>query len=119
MSDRSIDDLPKPVERLRSMIQKGYADPDFKLDKCIHAMPFHYDYMRKLFRKEMGVSPLGFMTELRMQRAGELLRNWNPADRLCIGCVAEQCGFSDALYFSRVFKKHYGQSPTDYYMEFH
>ena len=38
---------------------------------------------------------------------------------LTVNEIADMLGFEDALYFSRVFKKHYGQSPSDYYKEYH
>ena len=74
-------------------------------------MPFHYDYLRKLFKKEMGVTPLEYMTNLRMKKAETMLvamwgRDYSVAE---IGAL---CGYDDALYFSRVFKKHFGCSPT-------
>ena len=53
------------------------------------------------------------MTSLRMKKAETLLsamwtREYSVAE------VAEMCGFDDALYFSRVFKKTYGCSPTNF-----
>ena len=81
------------------------------MDEAIREMPFHYDYLRKLFKKEMGVTPLEYMTNLRMKKAETLLvamwgRDYSVAE---IGAL---CGYDDALYFSRVFKKYFGCSPT-------
>ena len=80
--------------------------------KSIRAIPLHYDYLRKLFKKEMGRSTLEYLTDLRMNRARELLLDGTR--KLPIAEVAEGCGFSDALYFSRVFKKRFGSSPTQF-----
>lgn len=101
------------VEAIRAAIIRNFANPGFELDKAIRQMPFNYDYLRKLFQKEMGLTPLKYMIDLRMKRAGEMLaaawtREYSVAE------VAENCGFSDALYFSRVFKKYYGCSPTEF-----
>ena len=112
MKDRSKDGLSKAVEQLRDMILESYADPYFDLEKSIRAIPLHYDYLRKLFKKEMGRSPLEYLTDLRMNRARELLLDGTR--KLPIAEVAEACGFSDALYFSRVFKKRFGSSPTQF-----
>ncbi len=101
------------VERIRSSILQSYSNPAFELDQVIRQMPFNYDYLRKLFQKEMGLTPLRYMIDLRMKKAGGMLtaawtREYSVAE------VAENCGFSDALYFSRVFKKYYGCSPSEF-----
>jgi len=76
-------------------------------------MPFHYDYLRKLFKKEVGVSPLEYLTELRMKSAETLLTAmWT--NEYSITEIAQMCGFADSLYFSRVFKKHFGCAPSNY-----
>lgn len=62
------------------------------------------------FRQHFGCSPMEFVTQLRMHYAVELMAT----TALRIGDVATQCGYEDALYFSKVFKKFYGQSPTAY-----
>lgn len=109
----SNDYFSEPVEHIRSEILKRYANPEFELDVLIHSMPFHYDYLRKLFKKEMSVTPLEYLTNLRMKKAEGLLSvMW--ANEYSISEVAGMCGFEDPLYFSRVFKKHFGCSPSTY-----
>ena len=110
---RSNNDFSAPVERIRGLIINNYADCDFALDEKIREMPFHYDYLRKLFKKEVGVSPLEYMTSLRMKSAETLLTAmWT--NEYSITEIAQMCGFEDALYFSRVFKKYYGCAPSNF-----
>lgn len=102
-----------PVEQLRGLIINHYAEPDFALEAAIRAQPFHYDYLRKLFKKEMGVTPLEYLTGLRMKKAEILLSSlWTR--EYSVGEIAELCGYDNALYFSRVFRKRFGCSPTQY-----
>lgn len=108
---RSNSEFSKPVEQIRSMIISNYAQCEFALDEAIRAMPFHYDYLRKLFKKEMGVTPLEYMTNLRMKKAETMLTAMWSTD-YSVSEIGELCGFDDALYFSRVFKKHFGCSPS-------
>lgn len=101
------------VEEIRASIIRNFTSPTFQLDQEIRQMPFNYDYLRKLFQKEMGRTPLKYMVDLRMKKAKSMLaaawtREYSVAE------VAESCGFGDALYFSRVFKKYYGCSPTEF-----
>ena len=110
---RSNAEFSEPVEKIRTSIRRNYSRADYALDEVIRGMPFHYDYLRKLFKKEVGVSPLEYMTTLRMKSAETLLTAmWT--NEYSISEVAQMCGFEDALYFSRVFKKYYGCAPSNF-----
>ena len=110
---RSNAEFSEPVEKIRASIRRNYSRPDYALDEVIRGMPFHYDYLRKLFKKEVGVSPLEYMTTLRMKSAETLLTAmWT--NEYSVSEIAQMCGFEDALYFSRVFKKYYGCAPSNF-----
>ena len=53
------------------------------------------------------------MTNLRMKSA-EMLLTAMWANEYTVSEIARMCGYDDALYFSRVFKKHYGCSPSTF-----
>ncbi len=110
---RSSAAFSEPVEKIREGILKNYSRVDFSLDEVIRQQPFHYDYLRKRFKKEVGVSPLEYMTNLRMKSA-EMLLTAMWANEYTVSEIARMCGYDDALYFSRVFKKHYGCSPSTF-----
>lgn len=63
-----------------------------------------------VFRKKFGISPKEYLTNTRIAKAKELLlsTNWTIKE------IALQCGFRDDLFFYRIFRKHVGQSPTQY-----
>ncbi|GAB6930843.1 hypothetical protein JCM10914A_48260 [Paenibacillus sp. JCM 10914] len=63
------------------------------------------------FKKLTGLSPSGYLTRLRLSKAKELLLT---SDRPTLKEIASSIGYSDELYFSRVFKKTEGISPTGY-----
>lgn len=67
-------------------------------------------YLGALFKESTGKSVKEYLTELRMEKAKELLCDI----RYNIGEVAEQTGYSDAKYFSKIFKKTIGIKPTEY-----
>ena len=110
---RSNNEFSRPVEKIRSIIIANYSDSNFALDEAIHAMPFHYDYLRKLFKKEMGMTPLEYMTQLRMKKAEMMLTAMWSSD-YSVAEIGQLCGFEDSLYFSRVFKKHFGCAPSTF-----
>lgn len=110
---RSSVEFPEMVEKMRCAILQNYTDPEFELDEFIRTLPFHYDYLRKLFKKELGLSPLEYMTNLRMKNAERLLSAvWT--NGYAIAEIARMCGYDNALYFSRVFRKYFGCSPSQF-----
>lgn len=72
----------------------------------------HYSpiYCTKVFKKEIGRSIMDYLLERRIDEAKKLL----PDDTLSVVQVAEAVGFSDYNYFSRLFRKRSGCSPTVY-----
>lgn len=68
--------------------------------------PAHLSY---LFDKHVGIRPIDYVIDCRIKRAIELLRQ---PDGISIAEVAAQVGYADASYFSRIFKKRVGCSPS-------
>ena len=67
-------------------------------------------YLRNLFFKYFSVSTKDYITEVRMEKAKELLCDKS----LAVSEIALAVGYSDALGFSKIFKKHTGVSPSEY-----
>ena len=66
-------------------------------------------YISTLFKNEMGISPGEYILTIRMNHAKDhLINNKNLMTRE----VAQMVGYSDPLYFSRVFKKYFGKTPS-------
>jgi len=107
---------PEPVEQIRNLIIKNFDDPDFELDEMIRSLNFNYDYLRKLFRRELGMTPLEYMTGLRLRKAVNILLTMEDRE-YSMTEIAERCGYENPLYFSRLFRKHYGCAPSAYAQE--
>lgn len=103
---------PTAVE-IEAQIRSRFTDPSFELDTYLHSLPFNYDYLRKLFQREMGVTPLQYLNNLRLQTAAEALLKAEGISG-SVTDIARMCGFREPLYFSRMFKKKYGLSPAHY-----
>lgn len=68
------------------------------------------DYLRALFREEFGEPIHGYILRRRLELAGQLLR----ATPLPIKEIAAQAGFPNEFYFSRLFRRRKGLSPTEW-----
>lgn len=108
--------LSPVVETVIGEIRKNLSNTLFSLEDCIKKLPLNYDYVRKLFKKETGVTPHEYLLNSRMQFARELISSGigNRYSNYSVGQIAEACGFAEPLYFSRVFKKYYGVAPSEY-----
>ena len=73
-------------------------------------MNYSESYIRQLFHKKSNHTIAHYLTILRMKRAKELLLN----ESIPIGQIAYEVGYTDANYFSNVFRKEVGMSPTTY-----
>jgi AraC-like DNA-binding protein len=65
-------------------------------------------YLTSLFRREYGCGPLGYVQRRKMGLARRLLAD----PYLTVAQVGAACGYDDANYFSRMYRKVYGNSPT-------
>lgn len=73
----------------------------------IHLTP---DHMNALFKSVMGVPPLQYLNQMRVDKAKMLLLETD----MPVSDIGRAVGIEDALYFSRMFKKHAGISPSQF-----
>ena len=71
---------------------------------------FHHRDLSKMIKESLSVNFSDYIASLRIQRAKELLRD----DRLSIQEIAEIVGYNDYFYFTKVFKRVEGISPSKY-----
>lgn len=103
----------KHIEIIATTIIENFSDPNFNLSEVYAQFNLSKDYIRRQFIKEKGISPLQFLNNTRVSYAQKLLLSKN-INNYKIYEIAEMCGFTDQLYFSRVFKKITGVSPKSY-----
>lgn len=86
----------------------------FREKDCLSALYTQEKISRRqfdgLFKKRFGKTPARYITLQKIAYAGQLLR----MPHLSVMEVAERCGFGDVYYFSKVFKKETGSTPTDF-----
>jgi len=97
------------IEEILHFIHEHYQE-QLSVTHIANLFQIERRHLAYLFKRYTGMSPLNYLTEYRIRRSKELLRQ---AD-YSITKVAELVGFEDNLYFSRIFKKRTGCSPSAY-----
>lgn len=90
-------------------LRQNYSRP-IGIEELARETGISRSYLYRAFQAEFGCSPSAYLMEQRIERACQLLRH----SALPIGAVAASVGYEDAFYFSRVFKKITGLSPSAY-----
>ena len=97
--------IPQAIEYMKNRWQKTLTVPDIARSCNLSTSQFS-----SLFKELTGYSPLDYFLRLKMQRAAEMLdTTTRPLKE-----IAADVGFSDPLYFSRVFHRIYKISPSEY-----
>ena len=108
-SGRPGADDPVIDQALRA-IQRNAPDPLFGIERLAALLAIHRSTLSRRFKAAMGISPLEYITRLRMQNAMSLLKE----SSLSVAEIARQCGYDDPNYFSRLIRRHTGDSPRPF-----
>lgn len=96
--------------RVREYVDAEYCSNTLSLESVaahVHKTPA---YISRVFKNELGCNFSDYLTERRMRRAAECLRDPDAK----VYAIAESCGYADTSNFIRVFKRFYGVSPAEY-----
>lgn len=102
---------PHPQENLAYQIRKildtRFRDPNLNISLLAAEMQIHRSTLYRLFIQQFGVSPIQYLTRIRLGHALEQLKDL----KLAVADVAWQAGLPDATYFTKLVKKTTGQTP--------
>ncbi|MBE6365105.1 MAG: helix-turn-helix domain-containing protein [Lentisphaerae bacterium] len=106
---RNDKNIPERMLKLRGFMEKNYLKP-LTLEKLAHYISVSVPLLSMEFKKSFGISPIACLQEIRLRHSLYYLSDLN----LSIEDVANRCGFRDPFYFSRLFRRKYGQPPSIY-----
>ena len=86
-----------------------YRESDLSLSRLANVFSYTEKYLSSLFKKNMQIGFISYLNKLRIQYACELIQK----DNMNMSEISATCGYSDYSYFSKVFKKITGHSPTE------
>lgn len=101
------------ITEAKNMVRDNYADPDLSLDMVCSKVGVSNSYFSSVFKKEVGQSFITYLTDYRMEQALHLILETSEKSYE----IAEHVGYVDANYFSYVFKRKFGMSPSKYRLE--
>ena len=107
---RRSDSAWQMVERAKDYIAGHYTDEQLSVEALCSHIHLSPTYFSTLFKREVGMSFTAYVTKVRMEEAARLLRETDEKTYR----VAEAAGYSDPNYFSYVFKRHHGVSPSKF-----
>lgn len=97
------------VQRLLQMLKEDCGS-NMNLSSVADKLGLSSVYLSKIFKHEMGMNYTQYLTDCRMERAKEMLIQENAQ----VQEIAEALGYSQAHYFSKIFKQYTGLTPSEY-----
>lgn len=104
--------VKRTVKQMIHYMASQYAHP-VSIEQMCDTLGYNRAYLSRVFKQETGLSPVTYLLKLRIEKSRQLLRE---RPELSVEQVAASVGLTDALYFSRQFKRFCAQSPTAYRM---
>lgn len=98
------------IGKAKEYISDNFSNSNLSVEMVCEELHISQAYFSTIFKKETGQSYVNYLTELRLNRAIELLNKTD--DKTYI--IASKVGYTEPNYFSYVFKKKFGMSPSKY-----
>lgn len=100
---------PDLVAQAVRYIHERYQEP-ITLETLLEHLDCSSRQLLRVFKKQVRTSPIDYLIQLRMSKAKQLLLSTD----FTLKEIAESVGYTDSYYFSRIFKKYEGASPTSF-----
>lgn len=98
------------VEKAKQYIKENYNDYDISVEKLCSKLHVSPTYFSTIFKRETEMNFVNYLTTVRLEQAVKLLNTTDDKTYM----IADKVGYPEANYFSYVFKKKFGVSPSKY-----
>ena len=100
----------KLFSKITSYILENYTSSTLNINDIANYAGISQVHLRRIFKSAANTTPIKYVNFLKLEKAKNMLINSN----YNINEIASSVGFDDAYYFSRIFKKEFGISPSEY-----
>ena len=105
----SSDEEADAVEMVRQYIDQHIRE-DLSVEKLSQMAYMSQNHLTRSFKKKYGTTVIDYIIEHRLTLAENMLRNTTKT----VTMIADEVGYFDYVYFSKLFKRRYGMNPRDY-----
>ena len=106
-------EIRKGIEKIRSEIFR-FPEREWSVALASRSISVSQSYFQHLYKARFGVSFISDVTAARMERSKYLLLS----TEYTVSAISEFCGYHNSEHFMRVFKSHFGLTPTEYRLSF-
>ena len=112
LSDLSDNDQGRTdlISMIQKYVDEHFSDADFSLERLGNDLKYNKKYLSTVFKRHVGVGIVDYLHTVRIQHACTMLKQGFTS----VSDVALRCGYPDAQYFSKVFKRRMNLSPREY-----
>lgn len=100
------------MERVVAVINENMSNTELNVNMLASQVALSRSQLHRRLKDMTGISPVDFIKNIRLKQAANLLKE----KKMDVSLVAYSVGFTNQAYFSTMFKKLYGISPTEYIM---
>ncbi len=101
---------------VRNLLDQTMSQPKQSLSirTLLENLGQSYEHLARVFRQQYGLTPMGYIQSIRIERAKHLLQH----TEMKVLAIAEAVGYQDAAYFTQLFKRHTHLSPGKFRQRF-
>lgn len=98
------------VNLIKKYLDEHFTDHNFSLEVMSSDLSYNKKYISYVFKKHFGIGIVEYLNTIRIQNACTMIEQGFTS----VNDIADRCGYSDAQYFSKIFKAKMGVVPTQY-----